>query len=456
MRNNLLFLIFISFNSSVFANVSLPDFFADGMILQRNAEVKIWGWGNPKEEIVVTPSWNGKVYRTVTSRTAKWELRIPTPKEGGPYTINIKGYDEITLKDILIGEVWLCSGQSNMEMAVSWGIENGEEEAKMANYPNIRFFNIPKTSAAFPQNNLLGTWQKCTPDTMRYNSAIAYFFAKRLQQDLSNVPVGLIISAWGGTPAEVWIPADVIQKDEVLLQASQKLTPSEYGPIEPGSTFNAMINPLIGYNIAGVIWYQGESNVGSTVYDQTLATLISSWRELWKETFPFYYVQIAPFKSGENNFCGVEIRNAQRKVLQLPGTAMVVTSDISTIDDVHPKDKKSVGVRLANLALVNIYKTSSIIANGPLFKSKLIQKGKLTLFFDYAEGLKFKGNMNQFEIAGEDNIYYPAKAKIVKQTIELESVKVPSPQKVRFAWGNTVQSNLFNMADLPASSFTSE
>lgn len=444
------------FTASVMANVSLPNFFSSGMVLQRNSEVKLWGWGNPKEDIKITPSWNNQVYQTVTASTAQWVLTIPTPKEGGPYTISIKGYNEIILKDILIGEVWLCSGQSNMEMAVSWGIDNGEEEAQKANNPNIRFFAVPKISAAFPQNNLPGNWQNCTPETMRYNSAVAYFFAQRLQQDLGNIPIGLIISAWGGSPAEIWVPESIILKDDVLLKAAQKLAPSEYSPVEPGSAFNAMINPLIGYKMAGVIWYQGESNVGSTVYEKTFATLIQTWRELWKDSFPFYYAQIAPFQSGENHFCGVEIRNAQRKVLQLPNTAMVVTSDISTIDDIHPKNKKAVGVRLANLALVNIYKTTSVIASGPLFRSVMTKKGKLVLNFDFAKGLKFKGNSNQFEIAGKDGIYYPAQAKIVKETIELQSEQVEHPQKVRFAWGNTAQSNLFNEADLPASSFESE
>lgn len=439
------------------ANVTLPNFFSDGMVLQRNTEVKIWGWGNPKEEIKVIPSWNSTVYQTITKNTANWEISIPTPKEGGPYTITINGYNEIILKDILIGEVWLCSGQSNMEMAVTWGIKNGEEEAQKANNPTIRYFAVPKASATSPQNNVLGSWQHCTPETMRYNSAVAYFFAQRLQQELKNVPIGLMISAWGGTPAEIWIPEKSVQDSEALSNASQKLAPSEYGPIEPGRAFNAMINPLVGYKIAGVIWYQGESNVGSTVYEETFGTLIKVWRNLWKGQFPFYYAQIAPFVCGENNFSSVIIRNAQRKVLHLPNTGMVVTSDISTTDDVHPKDKKPVGVRLANLALANVYKTTSALASGPLFKTFKVEKHKLTVVFEYAEGLYFKDHqINQFEIAAKDGIFYPADAKIIKDTIELHSSKVSNPDKVRFAWGNTAQSNLFNKANLPASSFISE
>jgi sialate O-acetylesterase len=207
-----------------------------------------------------------------------------------------------------------------------------------------------------------------------------------------------------------------------------------------------MIYPLTGFKIAGVIWYQGESNVGSTVYDKTFSALITSWRELWNYEFPFYYVQIAPYKYGENHFGGVEIRNAQRKVLQeIPNTGMAITSDISAIDDIHPKDKKSVGIRLANLALANTYKTNSDVVNGPLYKGITIDKNKVVVSFDYAEGLHFTAKKpNQFEIAGTDNVFYEAEAVIKKSTVILKTDKVLQPKKVRFAWKNTAQSDLFN------------
>ncbi len=439
------------------ANISLPNCFSDNMVLQRNATVKIWGWANPKEEVTIVPSWNEKEYKITADNTANWILSIPTPTEGGPYTISLKGYNQLTLKNILIGEVWLCSGQSNMEMSASWGILNGEEEVKKANYPSIRFFNVEKSTATSPQNNLTGKWLECSPETMKYNSALAYFFAQRFQQELKNVPVGLIISAWGGTPAEVWIPEKTIQNNTTLLQAAQKLTPSEYGPIEPGRTFNAMIHPLIGYTIAGTLWYQGESNVGSTVYDQTFAALINSWRQLWKYDFPFYFVQIAPYQNGDDHFCGVQVRDFQRQTLQLPNTAMVVTSDISTTDDIHPKDKKSVGFRLANLALSNLYRTNSQLVNGPLFKEIKIEKNKVNVYFEYNDGLYFKDpKKTQFEIAGDDSVFYPAKATIKNNIVILVSDNVKKPLKVRFAWGNAMQSQLFNSANLPASSFLTD
>jgi len=459
MKNNIIaFVLFIILSHSAFANITLPNVFSDNMVLQRNTEVTIWGWANPQEEVVVTPSWSHEEYKIKASNQAKWEIKIPTPKEGGPYTISIKGYNEIVLKNILIGEVWICSGQSNMEMSASWGIENGEEVVKNATNPNIRFFSIPKLTATSPQNNVSGNWAECTPETMKNFSAAGYFFAKRLQEDLKNVPIGLIGSNWGGTPAEIWTPEEVIQNDAVLLESAKTRKEESYGPNQAGRAFNAMIYPLVGFKIAGVIWYQGESNVGSPVYDKTFSALITSWRKLWNYEFPFYYVQIAPYQYGENHFGGVEIRNAQRKVLQeVPNTGMAVTSDISPIDDIHPKDKKSVGVRLANLTLANTYKTNSDIVNGPLYKAIKINKNKVSVYFDYADGLYCKNKKtNQFEIAGADNVFYEADASIKNNIVILKSKKVLHPVKVRFAWKNTAQSDLFNKAKLPASSFITE
>ena len=457
MKNKaFLFLILLSINN-VWANISLPNIFSDNMVLQRNSEIKIWGWASPKEEIKITPSWNNQEYKVTTDSHANWQITIPTPKEGGPFSITFKGYNEVVLKNILIGEVWLCSGQSNMEMSASWGIENGDEEVKNANYPNIRFFTVPKLTATTLQNNLIGNWTECSPETMRNFSAVAYFFAKRLQDDLKNVPIGLISSNWGGTSAEVWMPENVFKNNPDLLKATADYKPNEYCPVEPTRTFNAMINPLVGYKIAGTIWYQGESNVGSNIYDKTFSTLISSWRTLWKDDFPFYFVQIAPYQYGENHFGGAEVRDFQRRILQLPKTGMVVTSDISPTDDIHPKDKKSVGIRLANLALSNQYKTRNDLVNGPLFKDIKIEKNKVFVNFDYSDGLYFKDKKsNQFEVAGVDGVFHQAKAEIKNNQVILQYKEVKNPIKVRFAWTNTAQSQLFNKANLPASSFISE
>ncbi|MCI9846240.1 sialate O-acetylesterase [Flavobacterium pectinovorum] len=458
MKNNIFKFVFLLISGIMMANVSLPNIFGDNMVLQRNSEVKIWGWGNPKEEIKLVSSWNNQEYKVTTNNQAQWELKIKTPEAGGPYTISIKGYNEVVLKNILIGEVWVCSGQSNMEMSVSWGIDNGEEEAKNAANPNIRFFTVPKLTATTPQNNLLGNWVESTPETMKYFSAVGYFFAKRLREDLKNVPIGLISSNWGGTPAEIWMPEEVVQNDALLLENAKKLNEQEYGPRQPGRAYNAMIYPFVGFKIAGTLWYQGESNVGSEVYDKTLSALITSWRKGWQDDFPFYYVQIAPFKTGSNNFSNVTLRNSQRKLLkEINNTGMVVISDVSDTIDIHPKDKKSVGIRLANLALVNTYKTNSNLASGPLFKDIKMDKNKAIVSFDYADGLYFKNKVTkQFEVSGTDGNFYPAEASIKNNQVIVTSKKVPNPAKVRFAWGNTIQSDLFNKANLPASCFISE
>tara|TARA_R110001583_G_scaffold335_3_gene3033 strand:+ start:6798 stop:8171 length:1374 start_codon:yes stop_codon:yes gene_type:complete len=457
MLKKITYLLFFLVNVS-FANVTLPAFFSDHMVLQQNDDVKFWGWASPNEEVVIKPSWSETVYKIKANNQAYWGLKVKTPNAGGPYIVKINGYNEIILKDVLIGEVWLCSGQSNMEMSAAWGIKNGEKEVKNANNPTIRFFTIAKTSATSPQNDLHGDWEVCTPETMKKSSAVAYYFAQRLQEDLKDVPIGLIVSSWGGTPTEIWIPKEVIEGDEILIEGANKLQPVEWGPTEPASAYNSMIHPLIGYCIAGALWYQGEANVGASHYDKTLEALIKSWRTKWEKDFPFYYVQIAPYNYGKDHFGGVEIRDAQRKVLdKVSNTGMVVISDVSPTDDIHPKDKKPVGLRLANLALANYYKTYFKEVNSPLYKGISIKKENVIVHFYNAEGLYFTNkNSSLFEVADEDKIFYIAKVKLKNNEITISSKEVKSPKYVRFAWGNTSISNLFNKVNLPASSFTSE
>jgi sialate O-acetylesterase len=445
------------FYVSAFANVTLPSFFSDNMVLQRNADVKLWGWGNSGEEITITTGWDNKEYKVKTDNQANWSLTIKTPKEGGPYTLNFKGYNEIKLSNVLLGEVWICSGQSNMEWTPAAGINNAEAEIAKASYPNIRLFTVQKITAKSPQLNLPGNWQTCTPETMKYFSAIGYFFAQHLQEELKGVPIGIINSSWGGTPAEIWFSADYIAKDKTLADAAAKLTPATYGPIEPGRTWNAMVNPLAGFRIAGALWYQGESNVGSTVYNKTLGGLITSWREAWGYDFPFYFVQIAPYKYGEGNW-GVVIRDAQRKVLnEVKNTGMAVISDVGNINDIHPRDKKPVGIRLANMALAKTYNVTKAVEESPLYKGFTVKGSTVTVDFDNAQGLHFKGKTSTlFELADADGKWYLATAKIEKGTVVVTSKQVKSPKNVRFAWNNTAEADLFNSANLPASSFTSE
>jgi sialate O-acetylesterase len=455
MKKQILYILFFLSQISL-ANVILPSVFSDHMVLQQNDEVKFWGWANANEEVTIKTSWTNEIYKTKTNNQAKWELFIKTPNYGGPFTITINGYNEIVLKNILIGEVWLCSGQSNMEMSASWTIKNMDEVEK-ANQPNIRFFNVPKISATSPQQNMPANWQVSSPETMKNSSAIAYFFAKRIQEEYKDIPVGLIISAWGGTPAEIWMPEETIKNNSLVNEAAKKLKPVEWGPTEPARAFNAMINPLVGYNIAGALWYQGESNVGAKNYDKTFSTLINSWRKLWKKEFPFYFVQIAPYKYGDDHFGGAEVRNAQRVVSKtVDKTGMVIIDDVSTIDDIHPKDKKTVGVRLANIALKNHYQKISGLVESPEIDKIDFEGNKAILYFKNAEGLCIKDKKSLFEISDDNKVFYTAKAKLKDQKILLSSKKVKNPKYVRFAWKNTSQSNVFNNANLPLSTFTTE
>ena len=457
-KSNFLSFLLSLIGISAFANVSLPSFFSDNMVLQRNADVKLWGWGNPNEPITITTGWDNKEYSIKPNNQAVWAITIKTPGAGGPYTLKFKGYNEVNLNNVMLGEVWLCSGQSNMEWTPNAGIDGGDAEIAKANYSDIRFFTVPKLTATDKQINISGNWQVCAPDTMKYFSAIGYFFAQHLHQNLKGVPIGIINSSWGGTPAEIWMPEESIINDPVLAAAAKKLTDAQWGPHEPGRAYNAMINPFAGFKLAGVLWYQGESNVGSGIYDKTLSALIQSWRKAWQDDFPFYYVQIAPFNYEGGTTQGVELRNEQRLVLKnVAKTGMVVISDVSPINDIHPRNKKPVGIRLANIALKDVYNVTKAVVNGPLYKSFKPVGSTITVYFDNADGLYFKDKTkNLFEVAGPDGIYHTATATIKKDAVIVTSKQVNKPLHIRFAWHNTAQANLFNSAGLPASSFISD
>ncbi len=454
----LLLVSFICFSYS-YADITLPDIISDGMVLQQNQDIKVWGWAEPNEEIIITTSWNNKTYTTKGSNLASFSVVIRTPKAGGPYTINLKGFNQIVIKDVMIGEVWLCSGQSNMEYTPNWGLVNKTVEAQKVDNTKIRFFKVQKSAANTPQLKLNGSWVVANPESFLQHSAVAYYFANQLQEDLKDVPIGLVISAWGGSPAEPWIPASEFEKDSLLQKEAQNRQPNEYCPVESAQIYNTMINPINDYKIAGTIWYQGESNVGSKTYDKTLKRLIKSWRSIRNEKFPFYYVQIAPYGSLEEDAKSAAIlRDSQRKLLdKLDNIGMVVIGDVSTNKDIHPPNKKPVGQRLGKLALVNHYKTRNEEVNGPLFEKGIQENKKLILSFRHSEGLYLKNNKSTlFEVAGEDKIYYTAKAKLKGENIILCSKYVKKPLYVRYAWRDGAIPDLFNASGLPASNFTNE
>jgi sialate O-acetylesterase len=438
------------------ANISLPEIFSDNMVLQQKSEVPLWGWAKTGETVTIKADWLDKEVIAKVGSQGTWRVIITTPGAGGPYNILLKGYNEIIIKNVMIGEVWLCSGQSNMEWSAQSGINNGEDEIKNANFPEIRLFTVYQSTSLYPQDHLTGEWSACTPETMLSFSAIGYLFAKILHNELG-VPVGIINTSWGGTPAESWMPEEVTTKDDVLRQAATKLKPVPWGPVEPGRIYNSMISPLVPFNIAGVLWYQGEQNtVNANAYKEILSALIKSWRTKWGYDFPFYYAQIAPYRYG-NPYEGVEVRDAQRKVLAVPNTGMIVLSDIGDTTNIHPKNKQDVAVRFANLALNRYYKTKQIEDSGPLYKDMVIDKNKAIISFQHSEDLHAaEGKLTCFEIAGDDKVFYPADAKIKGEQVLVSSKKVKSPVAVRFAWSNTATPNLFNGANLPASCFITE
>ena len=443
--------------TSLLANVTLPAILGDHMVLQQRTEVAIWGWAQPREVVTVTASWNNVAVTDTADNHADWRVALTTPAAGGPYTITIVGADTLVIQDVLVGEVWLASGQSNMEWSARSGIDRAEEEIANANYPEIRLFQVSRRSADSPQLDVAGEWVVCRPATMAEFSAVAYFFGRSLYQHLDQ-PIGLINSSWGGTPAETWISPDVIAANDTLQQAAARLSEVPWCPVSPGATYHSMIAPITSFPLAGVIWYQGESNTkNAETYDHTFAALIRCWRQQWQHDFPFYYVQIAPYQYGRP-LEAVLVREAQQKVLAMPNTGMVVTSDIGNPEDIHPRNKQDVGDRLARWALHQTYGNDTIANSGPLYRRMEVKGRKAYIYFDHADhGLRSDGNaLTHFEMAGADRKFVLAKATIRDSTVVVRAPSVKNPVAVRFGWSNMAEPNLFNAEGLPAAPFRAD
>lgn len=446
--------------AGVQAQISLPSVFTDHMVLQQKSDVPVWGWGVASGTIKVVGSWALKDTATTVVRSdGTWETTLKTTEAGGPYTLSILGNGSCELKDVMLGEVWLCSGQSNMEWTPMSNIDNRDEEIAAANHPDIRFFHIPKRGATTPQNNCEASWAACTPDVMKNTSAVAYFFGRNLQKDL-NVPIGLIVSAWGGTPAEVWTPEERVMENPQIRDAMPDKT-YPWWPVEPGVLYNQMINPIVPYSLAGAIWYQGESNRDHPdSYGILLKTMIESWRKSFKKDFPFYLVQIAPhtYNSGDNG--AALVREHQEWVSRtVPETGMVVVSDcVADIKNIHPTNKQDVGLRLANLAMG---KTYGLLASGyesPVFNGMTVNKNKAVISFLHAEnGLVCKDKqITGFMIAGEDGVFEPGKAQIKGNTVIVTSPRVKQPVTVRYCFDDATVGNLFNKEGLPVAPFRTD
>lgn len=459
MRILLLAAIFtLLFSSPTEGQLRLPAIISSGMVLQQNDSASLWGWGNPAERILVTTSWNNRTDTTVVNNRANWRIKVKTPVAGGPYSITLKGSNTVVLNDVMIGEVWICSGQSNMEWNYWNGLKDIKDELPTCYNTNIRFFHIPKTTANHPQDDVQAQWKICDSNSLKSFSAVGYFFGQKINSDLK-IPVGLINASWSGTPAEVWTPEKIFNDDEELRLSAARLQSFRWWPNHDGLCYNAMIDPVTKFNIAGAIWYQGESNItNNDTYHKLFTTMIKSWREAWKKDIPFYYVQIAPYKYGFNNV-GALVQEAQTKSMSLPNTGMVVVTDlVDNVNDIHPKNKRDVGWRLANWALGETYKQKNIVYRSPIYKSKTTNKDQVVLSFDNVpKGFTANDTINGFSVFDlKTEQWYDARAKIEKDKIIVWSDKATAPSHVRYGFGNTIIGNVFSKEGLPLCPFRTD
>jgi sialate O-acetylesterase len=482
--------------ASLYADVKLPTLLSDHMVLQQQTDARFWGWADPGEKVVVQGSWEKDFSTPVTADDeGKWKTSLKTPKAGGPYTITVKGNNTISLKNILIGEVWVCSGQSNMEFRLPHAT-NGKQEVAEADYPQIRFFNVSGAAAAHPADDVKGSWSECHPKTAGGIFAVPYFFGRKIHKEL-NVPIGLVCPAMGATPARAWTSgkmlleknmyahevkmvsdeetiekakakyeAEMVTWQEAVDKAKAQGAPEparprglpRIGARTPSALFNGMISPLTASTIKGAIWYQGENDVSGLVwYKPLFPNLIQSWRDAWDlGDFPFYHVQLPPYDYGGSN--SALLREVQMKSLSMKNVGMAVTLDVGDFKNIHPPHKKEVGERLALWALAKDYGQKDLVCCGPIYQDMKIEGGKIRLSFDHTgSGLVAKdGGPANFVIAGADKKFVPAQATIENKTIVVSSDKVAEPIAVRYAFDNAGVPSLFNKEGLPASSFRTD
>ena len=476
--------------------VRLPGILSSHMVLQRERPIHIWGWSAPGEQVAV--AFHGVSRDIVGSSLGNWSVFLPPEAAGGPYQLTVTSSNKIVLDDVLIGDVWFASGQSNMEMPLKGfrgaPLKDSTEEIAHAGQPQIRLLHVPNKAADFPLRNSDASWTVCSPQTASNFSAVAYFFGRELNAR-EHVAIGLIDATWGGTPAEAWVSLQSISADAALMpvfatRAHMMQTQGEVAEIlaserredlaarqagrtppehpwrpdpaswAPAALFNGMVAPAVAYTIKGVIWYQGESNsrrAFAPMYARIFPALIADWRTQWHEgDFPFLFVQIANFKSNATEEWAI-IREAQRRSLSVANTAMVVTVDIGDPDNVHPADKQTVGARLALAARALAY-GENVEYSGPLFREATPDGEGVRVWFDHAaNGLVARGgDLQGFEIAGDDGRFVTATARIDGKTVVVGNARVAEPKSVRYGWANAPVVNLYNSEGLPASPFTSE
>jgi sialate O-acetylesterase len=487
------------------AQVRLPEVLADHMVVQRGIEVPIWGWTAPGAEVTVR--MGSATAEATADADGRFVAHLPPQEAGGPHTISVTSENTVWLKDVLVGDVWICSGQSNMAWTVA-NSNNAEQEIAEATYPRMRLFTVARRPATEPKEDCQGDWKACSPETVGGFSAVGYFFGRHLHEHL-DVPVGLVNTSWGGTPSEAWTSPETVakvdafapiverfedrieaypkqkkaweeQKEERLAKwkeraekarADGKRPPRKprppqdptLSPHRPSNLYNGMIAPLLPMRIRGAIWYQGESNASRAYQYRTIfPAMIRDWRAHWKQgDFPFFWVQLANFMKREaepGQSAWAELREAQTLALDLPNTGQAVIIDIGEAGDIHPRNKQDVGKRLALAARAVAY-GEDLTYSGPTYKSMTIEGGKVRLTFDHTGGglvAKGGGPLKGFAVAGKDNEWHWAEARIDGDTVVVSSDEVKEPVAVRYAWANNPECNLYNEAGLPASPFRTD
>ena len=481
------------------ADVTLPAVVGNHMVLQRDQPLPIWGWADPGEEVTVTFGEN-KATATADA-SGKWQIKFPAMQAGGPLEMTIAGKNSIKLTNILMGEVWVGSGQSNMQWSVM-ASANAEQEIAAAKFPKIRLFSVPLVPSGAPARDVNARWVECSPATVGQFSAVLYFFGRELHTTL-DVPIGLINTSWGGTRIEPWIPPagfasqktlkkeldnlqSTLKNYQAVLKANIKILRPWFDiaekaaaageeipdpPVLPGhplnsngaltGLYNGMVHPLVPYAIRGVIWYQGESNRGQGMYyHELMKGLIQGWRTVWGQgDFPFLFVQLAPFRYGGSETALPEIWEAQTATLAVPNTGMAVITDIANLGDIHPTNKQDVGKRLALWALARTYNKEKVAYSGPLYESMTVELDEARIKFKHAEGGLLSRDskpLTWFSVAGADRKFHPASATISGDTVVVRSDKVMTPVAVRFGWNQLAEPNLINKAGLPASPFRTD
>lgn len=442
--------------STAQAGVKPNNLFTDGAVLQRGVKVPVWGTGRPGEKVTV--EFQGQEVSTTADKDGTWRVELAPMEAGGPSELSIHGDYEVEIKDVLVGEVWICSGQSNMQWSVK---ASADPEATIASAgdPKLHLFTVPRAPADQPLKEVVSRWEPCTKETVPEFSAVAYAFGRELRKALG-VPVGLINTSYGGTPAEAWTSRPVLESNEAFKSI---LDNPGKGPHAPAGLYNAMIAPLVPYAIQGAIWYQGESNASRAAQYRTLfPAMIKTWRDAWGQgEFPFLFVQLAPFmaiKSEPSESHWAELREAQLMTLSAsPRTGMAVITDLGDEKDIHPKQKQPVGARLALAARALAHK-EDIVYSGPIFKEMKVEDGKAALTFSHlGGGLMAKvGDLKGFTVAGPDGKFVNAKAEIQGDKVIVSAEGISEPKAVRFGWADYPVVNLYNEEGLPASPFRTD